>query len=168
MILLKGDLKLATITSSATGTFSTGIEFTIANFGDRVASVAANFLQFRIRRLKIMFKSATGTNTRGSYALGIGDDTNVSAGTISTSAQTLALRTRVLKQIYNNATLRWQPINKYWYYVNPETSNSDQRLIAPGFVFIVNDVISGETGLSQGTLECQYEIELKGATLVAV
>jgi hypothetical protein len=175
-ILLKGHERLALISTGGAGAIALVVnQFSPANLGDRPAQVAPAFLRYRFRRLRTVFKCSMGTNSTGLIAMGIADDTDVTATPNPTAAQIMSMRKAVEFQAGKNASLTWTPVDKTkWYYVDAENSNNDARFTIPATLFLISDqTITAPPGTSWnaspvGVIDVYYEIEYSGATTIAV
>lgn len=180
-IILRGRQIQGAVATGGGGTFATVTLLSIANLGGRVSSVGANYLRFRFLKLVARFKSALGDGVMctptptllpisGSAALGFADDTANTAAALTTANQVLNLRCSTHFKLSNNAVVSWSPLDRNkWYYVNPESSASDDRWIIPCALALITDVASDQAiSLTLGSLDLEYVVEFSGATDVAV
>jgi len=131
--------------------------------GGRPAVMAGIFLRYRIKDLNYHYVPTVGSNTAGSLAIGVSDDTSVSSGTVLTDYfATVQLRTVNESQVWNKMNKVWMPVDrKKWYYCDSESSNSDDRFLFPGA--LVANGLGLTASTTYGTLVIRYSIVFEGA-----
>jgi hypothetical protein len=144
-------------------------------FGDRVASVGDNFVRFRIKSLRLQFKSILSSNTNGMLTYGILDDIVDSSNTaeLPTSRdQILNLRRATENVVWRNSALSWRPLDSgKWYYVSPASVfGQEDRFVSPGsLITLISDAMGlGSANPVLGYIDCYYVIEFSGAAVTVL
>jgi len=153
------------------------------SLGDRPLIVAAAFERYRIVKISIKFRSSTPSTVSGHLYMGVHDDSASTAVQPSTGDQVLNLRTSSSFNVWKDNTITYVPIDKErWYYVNPESTSGDSRLVtqatlyiasAPsGFAFPVADtppttVYALNYVASLGEVDVEYHYVFDGASIIA-
>jgi len=134
---------------------------------DRVGYAAAIYSRYRIKNIRLRYKTSSATTTRGALAIGFLDDAAESnfTGNILTFDQIINLRCSQDDSLWKDFTVNWTPLDpKKWYYTN--TSASDNRFSSPCTIFAAFDLtaISGTAATYLGSCRIDYAIEFMGAT----
>jgi hypothetical protein len=144
--------------------------------GDRIASVAGNFTRFRIKSLRLQYKSILPTTAGGLLTYGILDDAvnSISNAESPTSRdQILNLRRATEGALWRNTSLSWRPLDlQKWYYIgttNNTTTGAD-RFEAPATLYwlITDGNYSTAPTSVVGLIDVQYVIEFSGAAITTL
>jgi hypothetical protein len=171
-ILLKGAVDFAIATGASgnglLGSSNVSSEsINIQLLAGRVAVAGTIYTRFRIVSLELCYIPQVGSNTAGSLAIGVLDDTAVSTEALPTDYfATVQLRRVLETQAWNKARVMWVPLDRSkWYYCDSETSNSDTRWIAPAA--LVANGIGLAASTTFGSLIVKYTIVFAGAVASA-
>jgi hypothetical protein len=166
-----------TNSSGAVG-FST-IKLDPLSLSDRPAAVAAAFQRYRIVRMVLRFRSSLPSNVAGHVYTGVIDDASDTTA-ITTGDQVLNLRTSQSSDVWKDHTLIFTPVDpSKWYYINAESSTSDQRFITQATFAIGSSQITiyGQTtgspeivplpvSVPVAEVDVDYHYVFDGATIV--
>jgi len=111
-----------------------------ANLGSRVASIASDFLRFRVKWIRIRFLGTpVGTTTAGFTSMGILDDVNYAGEPPTTVSGVSELRCAATTFTNETVptTIEFRPLDKKrWYYC---TSSSNDRFDSVGTLFAASN-----------------------------
>jgi hypothetical protein len=148
-----------TATVAASTTPSVAFLILPANLGARVASIASDYLRYRIKWLRIRFLgTSVGASGSGFTSMGVLDDVGYSGEPPTTGSGVTELRCSATT--FTNQTdptvLEYRPVDpKKWYYCIPSSGND--RFDAVGTVYIAS---SSATSVSY---EVDYCVVFAGA-----
>jgi hypothetical protein len=168
-IRLTGRQTLATPTATTGGEAENYILLDPVAFGDRVASVAGNFTRFRIKSLRLQFKSILPSTAGGLLTYGLLDDIT-NADTLPTNRdQILNLRRATEGALWRNTSLSWQPLDpQKWYYVSDGNATTGDRFGVPSSLhWLITDYSTSIVG-AVGLIDVQYAIEFSGAAVTTL
>lgn len=151
------------------------------SLGDRPAILASAFERYRIARMKVRFRSSCPTTVSGRFTMGIHDDASNGTSTVATMDQILNLRNSVTFTCYKDAVIDYVPVDaNRWYYVNSESTSSDQRFTQQATFYMGTPVnltlpINNAGTFSStayntspvGEVDIEYHYIFDGATVVA-
>jgi hypothetical protein len=168
-IRLTGRQTLATPTATSGGEAENSLLLNPVAFGDRVGSVADNFVRFRIKSLRLQFKSILPSTAGGLLTYGILDDI-VDSTTLPTNRdQILNLRRATEGALWRNTSLTWRPLDpQKWYYVSGGDTGSTARFENPASLhWLITDYSTSIVG-AVGLIDVQYAIEFSGAAVTSL
>jgi len=155
--VLRGKLIFNTTTVAITPTVI--LTLSANAFGTRSIAFAANFTQWKIKRLFFKFTSTGGSGTPG-VAVGVYDDVATSADIPTTLSDVAQLRCSALALPANTVPVffEYQPVDKkLWHFTTSDSG--DSRLTNYGVVYAA--LVSGSSAAV--FMECDYELVYKGA-----
>jgi len=141
--------------------------------GDRVGSVANNFVRYRIKSLRLSYVTMQPSSSSALFTFGIQDDIPPSGGGTEVPTnrdQILNLRRATETTIWRNRSLGWSPLDRSkWYYVTPTQGLSEDRFSTQATVYyLITENAGGGEGPGLGFIDVQYVIEFSGATLTSL
>lgn len=169
-IRLTGRQTLATVQTQTSGEPEYVVNLTPASLGDRIASVAGNFVRFRFKSLRFQYVSALPTTQGGILTYGVLDDA-IPAGTNPETPlnrdQILNLRRATETAIWRNRSLSWRPLDMAkWYYVY-QAAGTDRFTVPCSLNYMITDG-STTPGGTTGFIDVQYVIEFSGAAVTVL
>jgi len=146
------------------GTNSYSFDVRPATLSDRVQIAGSIYSRYRIKRLKLIYKSTVPSTTNGALAIGVLDDANVSnsVGHINNYDTVVNLRRSNDNNLWRNFIVTWRPLDPLkWYYT--DSSGSDNRFSSPCSIFASFDSTPGANSVF-GSVRLEYLVEFEGAT----
>lgn len=163
-ITLRGRQSLISPTASAGPTVT---YLDPSAFGDRVTSIAGNFVRFRIKSLRFQYVAIAPSTDGGVITYGVQDDVSTGTEVPTNRDQVLNLRKAVETAVWRSKSLSWHPLDSSkWYYVQGSSATSGDRFTVPGSLIYTTS--STDTGDALGFIDVFYVIEFAGASVTVL
>jgi len=123
-----GRMQIASVSSDVTGFLPTAtLNLDPATVGDRLTIASTIFERYRIKSIRLTFKSSAPSNYGGRLTMGVQDD--ASSGTVpkATDDEILNLRCSNTELIHKDQTVVFTPVDpKKWYYCSSDGAPTDR------------------------------------------